>query len=150
MKLEFIKNSEKKRILSKLNEQFGIEKLPFLLIKSGKEKIRGFSGSLSKEEIVKLNEISDVQLIGLYLMKNENNEIRINFDALPILASKIKKNVLEISEEQLKDWLKGNNLFVSIPEGVYAIKYKNNFLGCGKSNGSVLFNYTPKDRRIRK
>jgi len=150
MNLKFIKNTEKKKILKKLNEQFGIEELHFLLIESGKEKIRAFSGHLSKKEILKLNEILDIELIGLYLMKYENNEIRLSFDSIPLISSQIKKNILEISEQQMQEWIKGHNLNLSLNEGTYVIKHENDFLGCGKSNGSNLINYVPKDRRLKK
>ena len=56
----FIKSSEKNRIIEELNEQFGITNIPYLLIESGKEKIRAFSGSLSKEEIIKAGELAKV------------------------------------------------------------------------------------------
>ena len=50
MELNFIFKNDKKRILEKL-EYYGIKELPFLLIESGREKIRGYSGSLSIKEI---------------------------------------------------------------------------------------------------
>jgi len=46
--MKFVKSTEKKKILQQLEKQFGITKLPFLLTKSGKEKIRGFTGDLTR------------------------------------------------------------------------------------------------------
>jgi len=51
MKYRFIKSSEKRKILAQLEQQFGINSLPFLLIESAKGKYRAYSGHLSKDEI---------------------------------------------------------------------------------------------------
>ena len=42
-------SSDKKKILEQLNNQFGITELPYLLIQFGQEKIRVYSGILSKD-----------------------------------------------------------------------------------------------------
>ncbi len=149
MNCKFIKTPEKRKIISELNAQFGIEELPYLLIETGKEKLRAFSGNLSKEEILSLAEIANIEIIGTYLLKKERS-LRLSFDATHLLKKQISKNILEINEEQAKEWMKGNNLQIKAEKGTFAIKYKKDFLGCGKSNEEVLFNYVPKDRRIRK
>jgi NOL1/NOP2/fmu family ribosome biogenesis protein len=149
MNCRFLKTPEKRRILEQLNKQFGIENLNFLLIKSAKEKIRAFSGSLTKEQILALSRVANIEIIGAYLLRKEN-EIRLSFDATHLLKSKISKNILEINEEQAKQWMKGNDLQIKAEKGTFVIRYQDDFLGCGKSNGEVIFNYVPKDRRIKK
>jgi len=62
-----LKRAEKEKILAKLREQFGIEELNYLLIKQGKERIRAFSGSLSREELEKLGESVNIETLGTYL-----------------------------------------------------------------------------------
>ena len=150
MNIHFIKTPQKRKIIEKLNEQFGIENLPFLLVQSGKEKIRAFSGSLSKDEISKISLFANIELIGLYLLKEENGEFRLSMDAALLLSKQIIKNIVEIDEIQFKRWIRGNDLEIKMPKGVYLIKCNEDFLGCGKSNGERIFNYVPKDRRIKK
>jgi NOL1/NOP2/fmu family ribosome biogenesis protein len=41
-------------------------------------------------------------------------------------------------------------LDISIPNDIYMVKFKADFLGCARSNGKILFNYVPKDRKIKK
>ncbi|MDP1695467.1 MAG: hypothetical protein Q8L29_00980 [archaeon] len=149
MNTKFIKSNEKREIISQLNEQFGIEELPYLLIESGKERIRAFSGSLSKEEIMQIGDLTRVEVVGLYLIKKEH-DLRLSLDAATILKNQITKNILEINDEQFYKWIRGYDLQVESPQGTYVIKYKNDFIGCGKSNGKIIFNYVPKDRRIKK
>jgi len=151
MNVRFIKSNEKKEIISKLKEQYGIEELPYLLLETGKEKIRGYSGSLSKEELIKIGELANVEIIGLYLIKREH-DLRLSFDAALALQNQVKHHVLEINDEQFYKWIRGYDLQLSQPlaQGTYVIKYKSDFIGCGKSNGKIIFNYVPKDRRIKK
>ena len=149
MNTEFIKSNEKRDIIATLSEQFGITELPYLLIRAGKERTRAFSGHLSKEEMIKLGEVARIELIGSYLFKEEGL-LRLSFDAAIMLQKQITKNVVEIKEEQVKDWLRGFDLEMSAPQGVVVIKSGSDFIGCGKSNGKTIYNYIPKDRRLKK
>lgn len=146
--MKFIKSGEKKRIVRELEEQFGITKLPYLLIETGKQKIRGFSGTMTKEEIRELGEIANVEIIGVYLIKKER-KLRLSLDGIMILKDQISKNVVEINDEQLELWLRGKNLDIKKENGVYVVKYGDDFLGCGISDGKKLINHIPKERRIR-
>ena len=146
----FIKTPEKRDIVKELNEKFGITELPYLLSESGKEKIRGFSGHLSKDEILELSQMLNVDNLGLYLMKKERDGLRPGFDATQLLKEQITKNIIEITSEQFELWIRGKDLDIKAPQGTYVVKYKEDLLGCGRSNGEKLFNYVPKERRIKK
>ena len=150
MNTHFIKSSDKKKILEKLNEQFGITNIPYLLIASGKEKIRAYSGHLSKDEIIDMGKLINIEVVGAYLLKEENEEYRLSFDAPIILKNQITKSIVEINKEQFESWIRGNDLDITAEKGVVVIKYQEDFLGSGKSNGEKIFNYVPKDRRLRK
>lgn len=149
MNIHFIKSSKKKEILKQLKQQFGINELPYLLIESGKEKIRGFSGHLSKDEIHTLSLIVNIELIGLYLIKQEG-DLRLSLDATTLLKNQITKNIIEITDVQLQDWLRGNDLLLQVERGTIVIKHDADLIGCGKSNREKIFNYLPKDRRLKK
>jgi len=153
MNLSFIKSNRKREIVEKLKEIYGISNLPYLLIESGKEKIRAFSGSLSKEEIIEIGKIANIEIIGLYLLRQEGeNDLRLSFDAPLILKEQISKNIIEITDEQFQLWIKGNDIEFDkeITKGNVVLKYQSHFVGCGKSNGLKVFNYVPKDRRLKK
>ncbi len=152
MNIEFINSKEKKRILEKLNDEFGINELPYLLIETGKEKIRGFSGTMTRDEIKLLGELARIEIIGAYLFKEENGALRLSLDGIHILGKQIGKSIIEISEKELDKWIRGENLEIEHNEeqGMYIVKNNNDFLGCGKWNGKVLINFVPKERRIRK
>ncbi|MBS3089980.1 hypothetical protein J4461_03845 [Candidatus Pacearchaeota archaeon] len=148
MNFRFITSSEKKQIIEKLNEQFGIEELPYLLGETGKEKIRAFSGSFSKDEILQLAQIANIEIIGMYIIKREHG-LRLSFDATQILSKEIKDNIVDITPDQREAWLRGEDLDISAQHGTVLIRQNNDFLGCGKSTGVKIINHVPKERRRR-
>lgn len=149
MKIHFVKSSEKKRITEQLAQQFGIEKIPYLLIESGREKLRGFSGHLSKEEILQIANLTTIESIGIYFLKKED-PLRITLDAAHLLKKQITKNIIEINESQLHDWLRGHDLNIQAPPNPVILKFNEDIVGYGKSTGQKILNYIPKDRRLKK
>lgn len=164
MNLEFLNRTEKKELMEELNEKFGIHEINLLLMKQGKEKVRGFSGSLAKEDLIKIAREIRVEKIGLYLIKREEVKegrkagIRLSFDSTTsVFSMQINKNVVEINEEQKNLWLRGKSIETgdkdikekTDAEDFPAIKYKDYFLGCGKLSQGRIANFVPKERRIR-
>lgn len=148
MNAQFFTASDKKKLLSDLKEKFGIDKLPYLFVETGKEKIRAFSGSMTKEEIIGLDSMARVELIGLYICKYDL-DLRLSFDATQMLSSQIHDKIIELTETQLDDWMRGLPLDIPCAEGSWIIKYKDDFVGCAYSNGKSIYNYVPKERQVR-
>jgi len=149
MNIRFIKSSEKKRILNELNEKFGVDSLPYLLIGTGKERIRAFSGSMSKDEIMKLGDMANVELIGSYIMSGKDEDLRFNFDFISLIRKKITNGIVDIDELQFYDFIRGKDISLKCEKGVVVLRHEGNLVGVGKSNGEKIFNYIPKERRIK-
>ena len=151
MKPHFIKSSQKREILAELEEIYGITNLPYLLLETGKKKIRAFSGSLSKEEISQLDSVANIEIIGMYIISKKDISPRINFDALTLkeIKSQITKSIIEINDEQLQLWLRGYDLDIQSNQGIIVLKFKEDLVGIGKSNGQKIFNYLPKERKLK-
>lgn len=153
MKIELLDKTKKKKILALLEKDYGIEELSHLFIETGKGKYRIYSGGLSREELNRLGKDLNVEIIGASFCKIENDKIRINFDALniPEIKNQINKNVLEIEDEEMAGWLKGDNIETKKEfTGAYIlIKHKNDALGNGQNSKDVIKNYIPKERRVR-
>ena len=142
--------TDKKKIIEQLNNQFGINDLPYLIIQFGKEKLRLYTGNLSKEELYYLDREIRIENIGLYFAKYEsNNEIRLTLDGVQLLKSQITKNIFELNDKQANEWLKGLDLDIKTDYGWKIIKHNNELLGCGKSTGERITNFMPKERRIK-
>ena len=159
----FIFKTEKKEIIKKL-EYYGITELPFLLVTSGKEKVRGYTGILSTDEIIELDKCVNMEIIGLYLFHNYADSIRLSMDAINLLKDQITKNILELNEKQAKEWFAGQDILLSKEEkeqlkkeleqkketnGFKVIKIAGDLVGMAKITDDRIINYTPKERRIR-
>jgi NOL1/NOP2/fmu family ribosome biogenesis protein len=156
--LRFIRKSEKEKLLKKL-EYYGIKKLPYLLTISGQDKIRGYSGAFSEQELADFTHNIGMDIMGLYLFHEHRDEIRIGFDAVIMLKDQITKNILELTEAQAKECFKGQDILLTNeekeklkdePRGFKILKLNNEFIGTGKlTQEGRIVNYMPKERRIK-
>ncbi len=152
-KVEFLDKAKKKKVLNKLEEDYGINKLNYLLIRSGKENIRIFSGNLSKDELNLLAKNVNLELIGTKLCTITEEGIRLNFDLinLPEIKSQISKNIIDLNEDEAKKWMRGEDLKIDTKtkEKFLVVKKAEDLLGIGKVYREILKNYIPKERRIK-
>lgn len=150
MRVEFYDTKKRKKLLAQLNEQFGVSEIPRVLFETGKEKVRGFSGDLTIDELYSLDKIANVEFMGLYLFRQELGYLRIGFDGALLLKNQFSKNIVELAESQVVDWMNGKSLQLSLARGIYIVKCGEDVFGCGISDGSNLINFVPKERRIRR
>lgn len=94
-------------------------------------------------------EIPFVQRKGIYFGYLEHDGVRLSIEGAQLIGPRAKKNILEIDKEELTEWLRGYALTKKAPKGYLLMKYKEHFVGCGKSNGKKIWNNIPKERRIR-
>ncbi len=149
MNIKFLSSGEKKKLFQELDGLFGIGKLDYIFIETGKEKIRAFSGDLTKDEIILLNDAVRIELVGMYFARKEPFSLRLGFDATQLLSDKIKEGFIELNEDDFKLWMGGNVLKMDADDGLYAVKYGNDFLGCGYVKDEKMYNYVPKERQLR-
>jgi NOL1/NOP2/fmu family ribosome biogenesis protein len=150
--IKILNKKEKQEIENKLNKQFGIKEISEKIIMKGKEKLFLFSGSFTNEEIKKLEELVVIEKVGVYFAKidERTEDIRLSIEGSQILKNQIKKNVFEISEELVEQWMKGQELNIKTgKKGFIVIKYKNDFLGTGKASEEKISNFIPKIRRLK-
>ena len=150
--LKIFNKKEKQEIELKLNEQFGIKEIPGEIIMKGKEKLFLFSGSFNKRQIKILEGLTIIERIGVYLAKidERTKDIRLSIEGVQILKDQIKKNVFEIPEELVEQWMKGQELNIKTnKKGFLIMKYKDDFLGSGKASEEKIGNFIPKVRRLK-
>lgn len=147
--MQILRASEKKKILKQLNVQFGVTKLPYLLLKFGKEKIRAYSGSLSSEELNVLDKNLRIENTGLYLAKQHPEGLRLSLDSLFLFRDQITKNILELNDKEAEKWFKGEDLLLKEDKTFKVLKNNEDLIGCGKSTGEKITNFVPKERRVK-
>jgi NOL1/NOP2/fmu family ribosome biogenesis protein len=150
MTLKIFSKKETQEIEKKLQEQFGIENIPGILIKRGEERIFLFQGSFNEEEIKKLEKEIPIERIGVYFAKEQNDQIRLSIEGVNLLKEQIKKNIFELDDEQAERWMLGQELPIKTGKRDFLImKNKEYFLGCGKASEEKIGNFIPKNRRLK-
>ncbi|MAH47586.1 hypothetical protein CMI37_17325, partial [Candidatus Pacearchaeota archaeon] len=115
MKIQILDKTKKRKFIKQLG-YLGIEKIPQLLIKTGNERVRAFSGSLSNEELMAIWRLFPIEGVGLYFgrelvdKRTGKKEARLSLDALHVLKEQIKDGIVELNEEQEAEWFRGKDL----------------------------------------
>jgi NOL1/NOP2/fmu family ribosome biogenesis protein len=160
MKIQILDKTKKKKIIECV-DAFGINKIPELLIKTGIERVRAFSGNLSSEELMSLWRVLPVEGVGLYVAKESVDksgvrEVRLSVDGIHLWKEQIKNNIIQLNVEQEKEWFKGRNIELNEEQkdflnfkGLVVVRSFDgmDFIGMGKIGGGVLYGYLPKERR---
>jgi len=86
--------------------------------------------------------------IGVYIGRINPDGYRPSIEGAQLI--KAKKNVFEISEEQLWDWIRGYNIsLINDYNGYCIITHQGDVLGAGKASNGTILNFTPRERRIK-
>ncbi|MCL5730426.1 MAG: hypothetical protein M1165_02565 [Candidatus Pacearchaeota archaeon] len=170
--IRLFNSKETREVLRALRDQFGIQEIPGRIIKLGEEKLFLFTGDATEEEIQKLERIAPVERLGVYFAKqnllrvphllhpdekSKQNQgsappigIRLSIEGSQILKNQIKKNTFELDEKQAEEWMSGRELNIRPGTRAFLVmKYKNDFLGCGKASEEKISNFIPKMRRLK-
>lgn len=150
--LKVFNKKEKEEIITKLNQQFGIQEIPYQIAQLGKERIILFSGDLSGNEIFELDRIARIEGIGLYFAKldEKTGDIRLSIEGAQLMKDQITKNIFELDEKQAEQWMMGQEINIQTgKKGFFIMKFKDEFLGTGKISTEKISNFIPKSRRLK-
>ncbi|MBW2964653.1 hypothetical protein KY363_04295 [Candidatus Woesearchaeota archaeon] len=145
--LRILNSREKKEINQQLKDQWGCElnkELVFLL--SNKDRLYVAETDISLVDTEKLK----IDNIGLYVCNVSDKAIRLSIEGSQMLGPKAKKNVLDITADEVKKWLKGEDLEKEAHgcAGYVLIRHGSDFIGCGLVAKGNILNFVPKARRI--
>ena len=164
MKIQILDKAKKKKIIEQIKD-IGITKIPELLIRTGKERIRAYSGNLSREEIQELWRTFSIEGIGLYVAKEISSqktgakEARLSLDGIHLWENQVKEKIILLNKEQEELWLRGKDIELTkeqqkkypFEKCFVVVKSHNNndTIGTGKTGDKIeiLYNYLPKERR---
>ena len=148
--LKILNKKEKAEIEKKLNNQFGVDFIPGMIVARGEERLFLFSGDLSEKGIRLLEKCTFIERIGVYFAKIIGNDIRLSIEGSQILKEQIKKNVFSLDSKQAEEWMKGRELLIKTGKrGFLIMKYEEDFLGSGKASEEKIGNFIPKNRRLK-
>jgi NOL1/NOP2/fmu family ribosome biogenesis protein len=163
MRIQILDKTKKKKFIEGA-KNLGLKKIPELLIRAGKEKIRAYSGNLSKEEIMVLWRILPVEGIGVYVGKENIDRsgvrnVRLSIEGLHVWKDQITYDRITLTKEQETKWFLGQDIELTQEQiksfgdkkNFIAIESfdKKDFIGTAKigNQGKTLFGFLPKERR---
>jgi len=145
--LKILNNKEIKDIYKIIEKQWEAKiKLDCGFLSNNKNRIFIISKELSRIEISRLK----LNSIGMYLCETDRQGMRLSIEGSQIVGPAAKRNTIELSDEEARKWLKGEDFEKECKgcNGFIIIKHGKDFMGTGKySNGKIL-NYVGKSRRI--
>ncbi|MFH1823554.1 MAG: hypothetical protein ABH817_02475 [archaeon] len=148
MNIQFLSRKKQKEIENFFKDTYGFELPTCKIIKKGKDKLRIFTGDISEHEFNILSHLLRIEIAGMYLTFDKDNETRLSYDA-SYLAKNAKNNLFEVNEKQFKLWMSGEDIpsTKKFKEKFVLIKYKSDIIGCGKATQEKILNFVPKERR---
>ena len=148
--LKILSKKEAERIIESIKDRFGINELKELtenygFLISNNNRVYLISKDISNIDISKLN----MNSIGMYFC-DINEDVILSIEGTQLIGNKATKNIIELDEEQMKEWLLGRDIEISENhEGSVILKYKEDFLGCGQIKENKILNFVAKNRRIK-
>lgn len=141
-----LEKDELAKLKERLAERYGIEEIPYVIVKSGKRRYR-----IATEEAVK---VAGAQIVGVYVMKETPFGLMLSIEGTQLLGPLAKKNILELPKEMVEDWMKGKDVEISevgkneLEQGLVIVRSGDLFLGCGFYDGRRIKNLLPKARKV--
>lgn len=146
---KILNSKEIKEIIKIIEEHYGIKnlKLHYGFLKNNQNKLFLVDRDFSNIDLKDLR----INSIGLYFGEHRNDTMRLSIEGSQIIGKFATKNIAEINETELNDWVTGKDIVYGEANlgGFILIKNNNDFLGCGRYKDGIIFNYISKDRRIK-
>ena len=150
--MRVLDRSERKALLEELEKAFGLEELPqdLVLLEGSEGKVR----ASTREAYEMAQRIGRVESLGLYVLKRTKFGTYLSVEGSQLLGERLKKNVVELTAEQLERWASGEPLDLSElgfkPDGNFVVvRYGPVFAGSGKvSRDGKVHPQIPKERRV--
>lgn len=171
MKQRIMNSREIKEVNKQISEQWGVDlkkaKLPYAYLTNNKKKIFIVNKEL---DLLAQNRDLDrlsIERLGVYLGEQTKGGFRLTIAGAQLIGPKATKNVLNIDEQEMKDWFAGQNIIRELDlkkegltgDGYIILKYHHkkakmdDFVGCGRykqhQDKWQVLNFVPKIRRIQ-
>ena len=150
LKQTVLNAKEKKKIRGILSDQWGIvDTREFEMLQNEKGRIYIANRSIENVDWNKLR----INSIGSYFGEMLDGKMRLSIEGSQLMGPIAKKNVIELSSQDARLWLKGYDLAQGMYQGEIGafmlVRHQNDFLGTTKYTTTKLLNYVPKERRIK-
>ncbi|MCX6707039.1 MAG: hypothetical protein NT001_02760 [Candidatus Woesearchaeota archaeon] len=147
--LKILNSREKKNVLKLVKEQWDADfDTDLVVLLSNRNKVYLVNADFSKVDEKHMR----IEKVGLYFGEIVDKEIRLSIEGCQLIGPIAKKNIIELSDGEVKVMFHGNDLIKKDigdgKRGFVILKNNSDFIGCGKVRGEEIINYIPKTRRI--
>jgi|SRR3989344_263599 len=145
--MKMLHKKETRKIIDELEDYYGAGglKMDCIFLKNNKNKIFIISKDFKSLDARDLR----VNGLGLYFL-NVSKGPRLSIEGSQIIGRKARKNVYEVEDNELSEWLKGYDLKCDESlKGYKIIRSNKDFYGVGFASNGKIKNFIPKERRIR-
>ncbi|MBR9678083.1 MAG: hypothetical protein GOU97_02225 [Nanoarchaeota archaeon] len=140
MKFEYMNTNEVKKINDFLEQRFGTRLEQYYYLKQ-RDRIWVFSGE--HEKLEKLRPGFTGFRLGII---DKRRSFKPSQESSTLI--KARKNVLEVSEKEARNWLAGKDLKKQGVDGWFLLRTKTGFFGVGKRVQGFFRNIVPKRSRV--
>ncbi len=145
--LKIIPRKELKELKSHIKDQWGADiDLDYVFLKNKDEDIFVAARDLFEVDFSELRTDS----FGLYFGQLKKGELRLSMEGAQMVGPFAKKNVVELSFSEVREFFHGTDINKEKSgDGYVILRHENDFVGCSRFKDNKLLNFTPKVRRIK-
>lgn len=146
MNLKILNSKEVKEIRQLVQQQWDAELPEMVFLMNRENRIYATTRGIENVDLESLR----IESIGMYFAELMRTELRLSIEGSQLLGPLAKRNVLELSQDEMLDWMRGKDIPTGADSDVFQIlKHKEYFLGSGKIKDGKLLNFVSKVRRIK-
>ena len=131
--------------------------LDYAFVHSGSERLYVINKEISKIDWQNLR----ISMMGSSIGTYNEKGFRLNIEGTQLVGPSAKKNVIEINDEQVWDWMKGKDIEIDEnlkkqidekkiePHLFVIIKRGNDYLSSGKIKNNLILNHVSKSRKLK-
>ena len=144
--LRILNKKQVKSILSMIKSQWDAEPgLDYVFLSNKEGKVYIINKEFADLDTDKIR----INSLGLYIGESGAGEMRLSIEGSQLIGPYAKKNIIELDDNEAREWFKGLDLHKKTDaEGYAIIKHNSDFIGCGRVKEGKIWNFVPKIRRI--
>lgn len=145
--MKFYNKKQKRELEKRVSKVWGAVIEFEEVLEGGKGKLWAASKGVQKANLRRAR----VESVGNYFGRiDKRGELRLSIEGSMKVGQLATRNVVELSDKELEEWIRGINLDKQTGMNCYVIlKHGKNFVGCGKAYSQGILNHVPKERRIK-
>ncbi len=145
--IEVLTKKDLKPINDYLKTHFGVQlENGFAYLLSTKNNLYMVTRQLQDVDIKRLR----ISSIGLYIGEWRKEELRFSIEGSQLLGHKASKSIIDLSSEEVGQWMRGQPLNkITNETGYVLVRHNKDYLGCGRVKDGSLLNFVPKTRWVK-